>query len=81
VFQFIRELKPMFPAAQFYKRRGYALPQIFEFCKNRNFTDVVVVHERKKRPGESMFTCCRRRFRSTYAAPDAAVPPYLPQCR
>jgi len=41
----------MFPAAKFYKRRNYLLPQIFEFCKNRGYTDVIVVHERAKRPG------------------------------
>jgi len=52
VFQFIREFRQMFPAAKFYKRRNYLLPQIFEFCKNRGYTDVIVVHERAKRPGK-----------------------------
>jgi len=41
----------MFPACRFYKRREYGLPQIFHFCKNRGYTDVIVVHERAKRPG------------------------------
>eukprot|EP00951_Prasinocladus_malaysianus_P034580 scaffold349828_cov41-Prasinocladus_malaysianus.AAC.1 len=38
-----------FPKAQYYKRGGYQIKQIVKFAANRDYSDVVVINENRKK--------------------------------
>jgi len=54
-FQLIREFTKMIPNTHYYKRRDYNIKQIVEYCKHQNWTDIIIVHERKKNPDSMTF--------------------------
>jgi len=43
--RFIKELSSVIPNLHYFRRRTYSYAQIIEFCKNRGYTDVIVVTE------------------------------------
>jgi len=47
---FVEELIDVFPNSHYYKRGTYSLKQIISFCSNRDFTDLLVINENRKRP-------------------------------
>ncbi|KAL0490500.1 Brix domain-containing protein [Acrasis kona] len=47
---FIKELLECVPNSSFFTRRKYYLKQIIEFCKKKDFTDILVVGERNSKP-------------------------------
>ncbi|RUS21632.1 anticodon-binding protein [Endogone sp. FLAS-F59071] len=50
-YDFAAELLSIFPNAEFVKRTAqFEIKQIVQFCKNREFTDIVIVNEDKKQP-------------------------------
>jgi ribosome production factor 1 len=50
--QFVHEAKWLFPNATARPRKDYDIKEIVQFCKNRNFTDLIIVGERLKQPYE-----------------------------
>ena len=48
MYKFIADILEVFPAATYYKRKGYALKKIIEYAKKREFTDLVVFNEDRK---------------------------------
>jgi len=50
IYQFMNELTTVFPNSEFVKRKGYEIPDIINFCKNRNYTDLLIVGEHHKSP-------------------------------
>ena len=48
MYRFLSEMLEVFPAATYYKRKGYSLKKIVDYAKNRDFTDVVVFNEDRK---------------------------------
>ena len=48
-FDFLRELALIFPNTEYYKRGTYEMKKICKFAANRGFTNVMVVHEEKKK--------------------------------
>jgi ribosome production factor 1 len=49
MYKFIADMLEVFPAATYYKRKGYPLKKIIEYAKNRDFTDLVVFNEDRKK--------------------------------
>ncbi|KAL1918580.1 uncharacterized protein VTP21DRAFT_2602 [Calcarisporiella thermophila] len=50
-YDFAAELVDIFPNAQFVKRgTRFEVKQIVEFCKNRDFTDIIIINEDRKVP-------------------------------
>jgi ribosome production factor 1 len=49
MYKFIADMLEVFPAATYYKRKGYPLKKIVEYAKNREFTDLVVFNEDRKK--------------------------------
>ncbi|RKP12124.1 anticodon-binding protein [Piptocephalis cylindrospora] len=50
-FEFAHELVTIFPNAEFVRRGAkFDIAQIVEFCKNRGYTDLIVINEDKKMP-------------------------------
>ena len=47
---FAKELKALLPNAAFRPRKDYTVKEITGFCKNRKFTDLIVIAERLKQP-------------------------------
>ena len=48
MYRFLSEMLEVFPAATYYKRKGYSLKKIVDYAKTRDFTDVVVFNEDRK---------------------------------
>mmetsp|Transcript_4800 Transcript_4800/g.13791 ORF Transcript_4800/g.13791 Transcript_4800/m.13791 type:complete len:370 (-) Transcript_4800:4153-5262(-) len=48
MYQFLADLLDVFPAAQYYKRSGFAIKKICTYAAARGFTDLVVVNEDRK---------------------------------
>jgi ribosome production factor 1 len=48
MYRFLSEMLEVFPAATYYKRKGYSLKKIIEYARNRDFTDLVVFNEDRK---------------------------------
>ncbi|CAG9462200.1 unnamed protein product [Pedinophyceae sp. YPF-701] len=48
-FQFVSEVMELLPCATFCERRGYDLKDIVKFANNRNFSDIIVFHEDRKK--------------------------------
>jgi ribosome production factor 1 len=56
VLRFVwRELRPIFPTARAFKRQNFALRDILRFAERRNYTDVIVVNEDRKKPNGILF--------------------------
>jgi ribosome production factor 1 len=53
---FIKEALWLFPNSTFRPRKDYGLKEIIQFCKNRDFTDVIVITERLKQPFEMIIS-------------------------
>lgn len=53
---FVKEAKWLFPNSIYRPRKNYDLKEIIQFCKNRDFTDVIVIGERLKQPFEMIIT-------------------------
>jgi len=53
---FIRNLVRMFPNMKYRPRKNYKLPEIVEFCKSDNYTDILVINEDRRKP-HSMILC------------------------
>eukprot|EP01135_Chromosphaera_perkinsii_P003558 Nk52_evm16s248 gene=Nk52_evmTU16s248 len=49
-FKFARALLNIFPNSHFYARKVYDLKEITEYCKERGFTDMIVINEDRKEP-------------------------------
>jgi len=49
MYRFLSEMLEVFPSATYYKRKGYSLKKVVEYAKNRDFTDVVVFNEDRKK--------------------------------
>ncbi|OZJ03793.1 hypothetical protein BZG36_03003 [Bifiguratus adelaidae] len=50
-YEFAAELVSIFPNATFVRRRPqFEVTHIVEFCKNRNYTDIIIVNEDRKKP-------------------------------
>ncbi|RKP08689.1 anticodon-binding protein [Thamnocephalis sphaerospora] len=50
-YQFAEELLSIFPTGEFVRRGAkFEIKQIVEFCKNREYTDLMIVNEDKKEP-------------------------------
>mmetsp|Transcript_40542 Transcript_40542/g.104867 ORF Transcript_40542/g.104867 Transcript_40542/m.104867 type:complete len:371 (-) Transcript_40542:28-1140(-) len=49
MFKFLSELLLTFPLAEYYKRGGYQVKQIVKFASNRDYSDVVVLNENRKK--------------------------------
>lgn len=45
----LRRLQEVFPCAQYYKRGGFPLKKIVKFAANREYTDLVVFNEDRKK--------------------------------
>jgi ribosome production factor 1 len=52
---FIKDLLSCIPNSFFFTRRKYYLKQIIEYCKNKDFTDILVIGERNKEPYSMIF--------------------------
>jgi ribosome production factor 1 len=50
VFEFLKELKSSIPNLFYYERKKFRLKSIIEWAKKREFTDVMVVCEKKGKP-------------------------------
>ncbi|KAL7750363.1 Ribosome production factor 1 [Sorochytrium milnesiophthora] len=50
VYEFAHEFVSIFPTAEFHKRGNFEIKQIVEFCKNREYTDLVIINEDRKVP-------------------------------
>ena len=50
VFQFMKELKTAVPNLHYYERKNYKLKDIIEFAKNREYTDVMIIYEKRGEP-------------------------------
>ncbi|ORZ39200.1 anticodon-binding protein [Catenaria anguillulae PL171] len=48
---FAKEFAHLFPTAEVRKRGTFEIKKIIEFCKEREYTDLVVLHEDKKQDG------------------------------
>ncbi|KAI9217516.1 anticodon-binding protein [Blastocladiella britannica] len=48
---FAKEFATMFPTAEVRKRGTFEIKQIIDFCKQRDYTDLIVLHEDKKQDG------------------------------
>lgn len=57
-FQFCNYLLSILPNSQFNARGKYDIKDIVQFCKNRDFSAILVVHEEKKVPGTSPQVGC-----------------------
>jgi len=53
---FIDDLCKMIPNTVFRKRKNFTLAEIAQFCKERDFTDIIVVNENRKRPDSIMLS-------------------------
>ncbi|KAI9149867.1 Ribosome production factor 1 [Blastocladiella emersonii ATCC 22665] len=49
--QFAKEFARMFPTAEVRKRGGFEIKEIISYCKERDYTDLIVLHEDKKQDG------------------------------
>jgi len=49
LIKFCKDLLQVFPTSVFYERGNYDLQEIIGYCNNRDFTDVVVVNENRKK--------------------------------
>lgn len=47
---FMQELAEIFPNTHFYERKNFDLKKIVEYANNREFTDIIAVSERLKKP-------------------------------
>ena len=47
---FMQEIAEIFPNAHFYERKSFDLKKIVEYANNREFTDIIAVSERLKKP-------------------------------
>ena len=50
IFRFVRELKDTLPNSYFYYRKKINLKDIVEVAKEKNFTDIIIVQERLRKP-------------------------------
>ncbi|CAI2374332.1 unnamed protein product [Moneuplotes crassus] len=50
VFQFLKELKTVIPNLHYYERKNFKLKDIIEFAKNREYTDVMIIYEKRGEP-------------------------------
>jgi ribosome production factor 1 len=48
MYQFLSEMLELLPAAEYYKRNGFPLKKIVQFCTNRDYTDILVFNEDRK---------------------------------
>jgi len=56
IFKLIKELTDSIPNAYFYYRKGLTLPEIIDLAKQRNFTDIIVLQERLRKPYRMVIT-------------------------
>ena len=49
MYKFMADMLEVFPAATYYKRKGYHLKKIIDYASNREFTDLVVFNEDRKK--------------------------------
>jgi ribosome production factor 1 len=52
---FIKDLMACIPNSFFFTRRKYYLKQIIEYCKSKDFTDILVIGERNNEPYSCIF--------------------------
>ena len=50
VFQFMKELKTAIPNLHYYERKNFKIKHIIEWAKNREYTDVLIIYEKKGEP-------------------------------
>lgn len=50
VFDFLKELKNSIPNLHYYERKNFKITDIVEFAKNRGYTDLIVIYEKKGVP-------------------------------
>jgi len=43
-----KDLRNLIPNSQFYNRKNYNVKEIIQYCKNREFTDVIVINEDRR---------------------------------
>jgi ribosome production factor 1 len=48
-YTFIRDLVSVFPGSEFKDRGNYSVKEIIEFCNNRDYTDILLVNEDRKK--------------------------------
>jgi len=56
IFKFVKELKDLIPNSYFYYRKKFNLKEIIEMSKEKNFTDIIVVYERLRKPYRMILT-------------------------
>ena len=56
IFNFVKEIKDFIPNSFFYYRKKYNLKEIIESAKEKNFTDVVIIYERLRKPYRMVIT-------------------------
>lgn len=52
--EFVCNMQDIIPGLTYYRRRGFALKKIIKFLKNRDYTDLLVVNENKKKVDQLM---------------------------
>lgn len=50
VFQFMKELKTAIPNLHYYERKNFKIKDIIEWAKNREYTDVMIIYEKRGEP-------------------------------
>jgi ribosome production factor 1 len=56
IYKFVKELKDCIPNSYFYYRKKFDIKEIIEQAKEKNFTDIIVVYERLKKPYRLVYT-------------------------
>jgi len=56
IFKIIKELTETIPNCYFYYRKNYALKEIIELAKEKNFSDIIVIQERHRKPYRMILT-------------------------
>jgi len=49
-------MKECIPNSYFYYRKKFSLKEIIEQAKEKGFSDVIVIHEKNKKPGRMIIT-------------------------
>jgi ribosome production factor 1 len=50
IFDFMKEIKTVFPSVEYYERKNYEIKKVIEWAKDRGFTDLMLWYEKHGKP-------------------------------
>ena len=66
--QFAKELRLIFPNSQRLNRGNYVMSQLIQACRANEVTDLIIAHEHRGEPGNTLYHCTNNPICSYFSA-------------